>query len=284
MAATLITYEAGGFPVELVGEQDFRRAIAAGRLRADTIVRVHSPNGAVDARHARDVLLLQPLFGIDPSTTPSLAPPAPTPPPPPRPSLSTSPQHGAPGTVALARGQNVAVGEPAAPLERVLVGVSCAPDPTTGLEVDFGAFLLREDGKVAEDADLVFYNNDSDPSGAVRLLAPSGAAAQTGGVFDVELATVGEAVQRICFTASIYAAAARGQSFGHVGTVRAEVSAPSGRTIARFDHDEPAAIEAALIVGELYRRGAGWKFRAVGQGYAGGLDAMAKAFGVDVAD
>ena len=37
-----------------------------------------------------------------------------------------------------------------------------------------------------------------------------------------------------------------------------------------------------MIFGEVYRHGAEWKFRAVGQGFAGGLGPLATDYGVNV--
>ncbi|SEC17934.1 TerD domain-containing protein [Streptomyces melanosporofaciens] len=45
---------------------------------------------------------------------------------------------------------------------------------------------------------------------------------------------------------------------------------------------EDAASETAMVFGELYRNGAEWKFRAVGQGYASGLAGIASDFGVNL--
>jgi len=52
--------------------------------------------------------------------------------------------------------------------------------------------------------------------------------------------------------------------------------------LARYDLSEDYSTETALVFGELYRNGAEWKFRAVGQGYASGLAGIAKDFGVNV--
>ncbi|MGV9414971.1 TerD family protein, partial [Nocardia sp. NPDC003693] len=41
-----------------------------------------------------------------------------------------------------------------------------------------------------------------------------------------------------------------------------------------------ASTETAMVFGELYRNGAEWKFRAIGQGYASGLEGIARDFGV----
>jgi tellurite resistance protein TerA len=42
--------------------------------------------------------------------------------------------------------------------------------------------------------------------------------------------------------------------------------------------------ETALILGEVYQRNGQWKFRAVGQGFNGGLGPLARHFGVDISD
>lgn len=45
---------------------------------------------------------------------------------------------------------------------------------------------------------------------------------------------------------------------------------------------EDASSETPMIFGELYRRGAEWTFRAVGQGYTSGLHRIALNLGVNV--
>jgi tellurium resistance protein TerD len=52
--------------------------------------------------------------------------------------------------------------------------------------------------------------------------------------------------------------------------------------IARYDLSEDSSTETAMIFGELYRHGGEWKFRAVGQGFKGGLGPLARSFGVNV--
>jgi tellurium resistance protein TerD len=52
--------------------------------------------------------------------------------------------------------------------------------------------------------------------------------------------------------------------------------------MTRFDLSEDASIETAMIFGEIYRHNNEWKFRAVGQGYAGGLKALAIQHGIQL--
>ena len=43
-----------------------------------------------------------------------------------------------------------------------------------------------------------------------------------------------------------------------------------------------ASLSAAMIFGELYKHGEEWKFKAIGQGFAGGLAALATNHGVNL--
>ena len=90
-------------------------------------------------------------------------------------------------------------------------------------------------------------------------------------------------VQKLVFAVTIHEAEERKQNFGMVsnGYIRI-VNADNNTEIARFDLSEDASTETAMNFGELYRHNAEWKFKAVGQGFAGGLSALAKQYGVNV--
>jgi tellurium resistance protein TerD len=60
------------------------------------------------------------------------------------------------------------------------------------------------------------------------------------------------------------------------------VNKDSGNEVARFDLSEDASIETAMIFGEIYKHGSEWKFKAVGQGYSGGLAALARQHGINI--
>ena len=90
-------------------------------------------------------------------------------------------------------------------------------------------------------------------------------------------------VQKIVFPVSIYDADSRSQSFGQVRNAFIRVvNAANNSEIARYDLSEDASTETAMVFGELYRNGAEWKFRAVGQGWTSGLAGIAKDYGVNV--
>jgi tellurium resistance protein TerD len=83
------------------------------------------------------------------------------------------------------------------------------------------------------------------------------------------------------FPVSIYDAETRSQSFGQVRNAFIRVvNQADNAEIARYDLSEDSSTETAMIFGEMYRNGADWKFRAVGQGYSSGLAGIARDYGV----
>jgi len=98
---------------------------------------------------------------------------------------------------------------------------------------------------------------------------------------DLDLMTPNAA--KVAFVVTIHDAEARKQNFGQVSNayIRA-LNTDGGAEIARYDLSEDASTETAMIFGELYRHNDEWKFKAIGQGYAGGLAAVARDFGVNL--
>ncbi|SCD62390.1 DNA polymerase-3 subunit epsilon [Streptomyces sp. TverLS-915] len=140
--------------------------------------------------------------------------------------------------------------------------------------VDVVAFVLDEDEQVTFDEDFVFYGAPENPAGTVRLLT-DGPAEQS---FDLSLGALPPASRRIVVAAAVDGDA----TFGEVGAVQIAVSPGHGAApLARATLDA-ATTERTLILAEFYRRGPVWRFRAVGQGYDHGLDALARGYGVDV--
>ena len=99
----------------------------------------------------------------------------------------------------------------------------------------------------------------------------------------VSVASVPAEIDKISFPVSIYDADNRQQNFGQVRNAFIRVlNQADNSELARYDLSEDASTETAMVFGELYRNGAEWKFRAVGQGYASGLAGIARDFGVNV--
>ncbi|MFF7986775.1 TerD family protein [Streptomyces sp. NPDC007901] len=166
---------------------------------------------------------------------------------------------------------------------------SNAPVPTTALRVELGwrsgpgipdadaSALLLVAGKVRSDDDFVFYNQPAHASGAVRHEGKRRSGDRVTDTLSVDLARVETPIEKI-----VLAASADGGTFGQVPDLYIEVrEGVDGRVVARFD-STGATVETAFVLGELYRRQGGWKFRAVGQGYSSGLEGLATDFGITV--
>lgn len=166
----------------------------------------------------------------------------------------------------LSKGANIPVTVPAV---RAVLSWSAGPGVP---DVDASALLLTDAGQVRSDGDFVFYNQPRHASDAVRHLGKRPGADSV----EVDLAALEPGIERVALCAS-----ADGGTFGQVPGLRLLlVDVGSGAELARFDM--AAGSETAYVSGELYRRAGGWKFRAVGQGYASGLAGLATDFGITV--
>ncbi|MEE1802771.1 TerD family protein [Streptomyces sp. NPDC101062] len=189
--------------------------------------------------------------------------------------------------VSLSKGGNVSLTKAAPNLTAVTVGLGWDARSTTGsdFDLDASALLTNAEGKVAIDGNFIFFNNLKSPDGSVEHTGDNltGEGEGDDEAIKVNLATVPADVDKIVFPVSIYEAESRQQSFGQVRNAFIRVvNQADNNELARYDLSEDASTETAMVFGELYRNGAEWKFRAIGQGYASGLRGIAQDFGVNV--
>ena len=189
--------------------------------------------------------------------------------------------------ISLSKGGNVNLSKEAPGLNKILVGLGWDARATDGaaFDLDASAFLIKLDGKVRSDSDFCFYNNKVVAAGAVQHTGDNLTGAGDGDdeTIKVELSKIPADLDKVVFAVTIHEAEARKQNFGQVNHAFIRiVNEEGGQEIARYDLSEDASIETAMIFGEIYRVGADWKFKAVGQGFAGGLGPLAKSFGVSV--
>ncbi|MFE5873129.1 TerD family protein [Streptomyces roseifaciens] len=181
-------------------------------------------------------------------------------------------------THAMLKGSNI-------PLDARAVRAVLRWTPGPGVpDVDASALLVGEEGRVRSDEDFVFYNQPRHPSGAVRHLPKKRLVEGLTDAIETDLTALEPSVQRV-----VLAASADGGDFGGVRDLCVLVydaaAVPPGQTgepLALFEVRPETGSETAMICGELYRRGDGWKFRALGQGYASGLVGLATEFGISV--
>ncbi|MEU4811906.1 VWA domain-containing protein [Nocardia fluminea] len=138
-----------------------------------------------------------------------------------------------------------------------------------GVAADLSALLVTAAGKVRSDADFVFFNQPQAPG--VRL---------HGAELEVSLGAVPGEIAQI---RAVITVAAEGDTFGAAASPVATVADSAGTVLHEYVIDGLGR-ESVVIALELYRRGDGWKVRAVGQGYAGGFADLVTDHGVSVDD
>jgi len=189
--------------------------------------------------------------------------------------------------ISLSKGGNVNLSKEAPGLNKIVVGLGWDARATDGaaFDLDASAFLVKMDGKVRSDSDFCFYNNKVVADGAVQHAGDNTTGAGEGDdeTIKVELSKIPADLDKVVFAVTIHEAETRKQNFGHVNHAYIRVvNEEGGQEIARYDLSEDASVETSMIFGEIYRIGADWKFKAVGQGFAGGLGPLASSFGVSV--
>ena len=188
--------------------------------------------------------------------------------------------------INLQKGQNVSLNAESPGINHLLAGLGWDTQSFAGaaFDLDVMVFLTDGNGKVMSDDHFVFYNNLKSPDGAVEHTGDNLTGDGDGDdeTILVSLAAVEARVEKVIFTVSIHEAEQRRQTFGQVRNAYMRiVDKANGQEIIRYDLSEDFSIETSLVVAELYRRNGEWKFKAVGQGYKGGLLELLRAHGVN---
>ena len=189
--------------------------------------------------------------------------------------------------ISLTKGQNISLSKTDPSLKNVLVGLGWDARSTDGQDFDLDAsvFMATENGKVPSDRHFIFYN---------QLVSLCGGVEHTGDNFTgdgdgddesviVRLDKVESNIKSLFITVTIHDAEARRQNFGQVSNAFVRiVNNDTSDEIVRFDLSEDYSTETAMVFGEIYRHNGEWKFRAIGQGYTGGLYSLCQQYGVNV--
>lgn len=163
------------------------------------------------------------------------------------------------------------------PNDQLELHLQIRPRSGQSATVDVSAYALAEaTQKVRGDQDMIFYGQMRHDSGAIELQQVN--AQQS--LFILKLPQIDAALGKIAFTATLEQA---GQTFNSIDSIELKLM-HQGQVIAQAQLDGQGRTEAALILGECYRRNGAWKFRLIGQGFNGGLKPLAEHFGVVIAD
>jgi len=189
--------------------------------------------------------------------------------------------------VSLSKGGNVSLSKEAPGLTNIVIGLGWDTRSTDGSDFDLDAsmFVLKEDNKVRNDSDFIFYNNKSGADGSVEHMGDNltGEGEGDDEQIKVNLNGVPQDVANLAVGVTIHEAEGRSQNFGMVSNAFIRViNGADNSEIARYDLSEDASTETAMVFGEVYRKGSEWKFKAVGQGFQGGLGPLARNYGVNI--
>lgn len=145
-----------------------------------------------------------------------------------------------------------------------------------GLSFDISCFGLDADEQLSDDRFFVFFNQPKTPEESIQLL---GAQAGDTESFRVTLDRIPPQIQKLSFTATIDGAGQMSQvAPGYLRIVA------GGEEVARYSFNGGEfSTERAVMLGDFYLKDV-WRFAAVGQGFDGGLDALLKNFGGEVAE
>lgn len=187
--------------------------------------------------------------------------------------------------LTLQKGGNLSLSKQDPNLKRLVVGLGWDARSTDGqdFDLDASAFLLSTSGRVRSDADFIFYNQLQSVDGSVTHTGDNRTGDGDGDdeQIKIDLSKIPGDVDKIAVTVTIHDSDVRRQNFGQVRNAFIRVvNEDSGAEVVRFDLGEDFSTETAVIFAEVYRNGAEWKFRAVGQGYAGGLKALCNSYGI----
>ncbi|KOG57606.1 stress protein [Streptomyces griseoflavus] len=145
-----------------------------------------------------------------------------------------------------------------------------------GLTFDISCFGLDADERLSDDRYFVFFNQPASPEGAIQQLGPQAGDTES---FRVTLDRIPQHIQKLSFTATLDGAGQMSQ----VGPGYLRIVA-GGEEVARYAFNGGEfTTERAVMLGDFYLKGE-WRFAAVGQGFDGGLEALLKNFGGEVAE
>jgi tellurium resistance protein TerD len=206
-------------------------------------------------------------------------------------------------SINLSKGQNINLSKSSPGLKKVLIGLQWEPRTTEGakFDLDASAFVCGPGQKVMKDSNFVFYNNLNTKNNSVQHLGDNqdGNGKGDDEMILIDLPLFGPEITRVVFPVTIEKAKERGQTFGQIpmaairicdgekidaykqqnpNATLVDIEELKIGEIARFDLQEDFSTETSMVMGELYLNNGEWKFRAIGQGFADGLDGLTREY------
>ncbi|MBR9772467.1 MAG: TerD family protein [Gammaproteobacteria bacterium] len=188
--------------------------------------------------------------------------------------------------IDLSKGSRINLSKEAPGATKFILGMGWDARKTDGSDFDLDASALLLDASekpVGGPKSLVFYGQQTSPCGGV---ASSGDNLTGEGDGDdesiiVDTTAIDSNIEKIILLVTIHEAESRGQNFGMVSNAYVRILQDGSEdVIARYDLSEDYSTETAVIFGELYKKDGDWRFAAKGDGFAGGLAAFLKEYGL----
>lgn len=189
--------------------------------------------------------------------------------------------------ISLTKGGNVNLSKEAPTMTKMVIGLGWDTRATDGAAFDLDAigFVLNADGKVRADSDFIFFNNKQNAEGSVVHGGDNRTGEGDGDdeTIIIDLSKMPANVEKVAVCVTIYDAETRKQNFGQVSRAYVRViNEANQQEVARYDLSEDGSVETAMVFGEVYKHNNEWKFKAIGQGFKGGLGPLAASYGVNV--
>lgn len=190
-------------------------------------------------------------------------------------------------SISLVKGQKIDLTK-GNDLKKAIIGLGWDINGYDGgydFDLDASAFLLNGQGVAVNDYDFIFYNNLKHPSECVIHTGDNRTGEGDGDdeQIIIDFTKIPADIDRISISVTIHDAETRIQNFGQVSNAYTRVvNEETNVEMLRYDLTEDYSIETALVVCDLYRNGAEWKFNAIGSGFQGGLGPICRQYGLDV--
>ena len=164
-----------------------------------------------------------------------------------------------------------------------LVKLGAGWDISTGgsdFDLDIVALLLNDQDKIQTASNVIFFNNKTSQGITLGGDNRTGVGNGDDEVMNINLSEIDSNIRKIVFAISIFGAKEKRQTFGMINNsyVRLLDVANGEKEICRFDLKENGSTATTVIFAELYRDGADWQFKAIGEGKIADLNDLASMY------
>ena len=171
----------------------------------------------------------------------------------------------------LKRGQRISANQLHSSLVKIVYDHKSAPPK---IDIDSYTFLLKDNGKVSCDEDLIFFGNNEAKNHSIKSSPVDGML-----MVSVDLDKVDAAVGKIDICYSIYG----DNPLENFSLVSKPVIRIFGGDTEAFRFPlEDLKEEKTVVAVELYRYKGEWKINCIGAGFKSGLRQLCEVYGVDV--